>query len=174
MKESSKALKRLSTDYLWQRVSQAPKPWLDIGGAPDPLPGANIYDEAQGDANHCKGLLEKSYGLVWASHTLEHMRTLDALGVWWRLVKPGGFLWIVVPDFELYEHKQWPSIFNPDHKLNFDLNRLYTATRLCPGRVLRLQVVDTGYDYSRLTELSDQTGGDAEAALELVVEKRGR
>jgi hypothetical protein len=40
---------------------------------------------------------------------------------WWALVKPGGYLVIVVPDEDLYEQGMWPSRFNTDHKATFNL-----------------------------------------------------
>jgi len=44
-----------------------------------------------------------------------------ALSPWWALIKPGGYLVLVVPDEDLYEQGSWPSRFNGDHKATFTL-----------------------------------------------------
>jgi hypothetical protein len=45
----------------------------------------------------------------------------SALSQWWSLVKPGGYLIVVVPHEDLYEQGIWPSRFNSDHKATFQL-----------------------------------------------------
>ena len=40
---------------------------------------------------------------------------------WWKLVKPGGYLFVVVPDEDLYEQGVFPSRFNNDHKATFTI-----------------------------------------------------
>jgi len=47
-----------------------------------------------------------------------------ALLNWRCILKPGGFLYVVVPDYILYEKMNWPSLFNGDHKQSF--SRLIT------------------------------------------------
>jgi predicted SAM-dependent methyltransferase len=44
-----------------------------------------------------------------------------ALTNWIRILRPGGILYVVVPDFALYEKSRWPSTYNPDHKSSFSL-----------------------------------------------------
>ncbi|MBV5346213.1 MAG: methyltransferase domain-containing protein, partial [Rhodoferax sp.] len=61
---------------------------------------------------------------VHSSHCLEHMRDVrEALKNWIRIVKPGGFLILTVPDEDLYEQGQWPSRFNTDHKWSFTIHK---------------------------------------------------
>lgn len=43
----------------------------------------------------------------------------EALTNWIRVLKPGGWIYIVIPDYILYEKMTWPSRFNPDHKQSF-------------------------------------------------------
>lgn len=178
--ETSKALKRLETDPLWLEAANAGGPWLDIGGGENCLPTAELYDQAQGDANTCANLPDNHYGLVWSSHTLEHMIRHPAVVVerWFELVRPGGWLWIVVPHADLYEHGFWPSHFNGDHKWRFGLEYRDWPNYLPLVSVIpadswpvRMQLADQGYDYSRLTKPQDQTADKAEAACELVIRK---
>jgi len=80
-----------------------------------------------------------------------------ALCNWWGLVKPGGYLIIVVPDEDLYEQGIWPSIFNSDHKATFNLRKLkswspvsYDIQALVgalPGaEIIEARLQDEGYD----------------------------
>jgi len=99
---------------------------LDIGCGPDlVVPHAQPFDVEHGDANRILDYLpSESFDCVHSSHCLEHMRDAPAaLAQWWAVVKPGGFLIIVVPDEDLYEQGMWPSAFNPDHKATFRLDQ---------------------------------------------------
>jgi SAM-dependent methyltransferase len=96
---------------------------LDIGAGKDPVsPGAIVFDKQDGDANKIDELLKNQFDWVFSSHCLEHMlNPWDAILRWWKLVKPGGHLIVLVPDEDLYEQGFWPSIFNTDHKHTFTL-----------------------------------------------------
>jgi SAM-dependent methyltransferase len=133
---------------------------LDIGCGPDPVvPHAQPFDLEQGDANEIsKFLAAESFDCVHSSHCLEHMMDPPrALTQWWSLVRPGGFLVIVVPDEDLYEQGIWPSVFNPDHKATFRLGgssswspvsydiRALAAT-LPNGTIVDCSIQDHGYD----------------------------
>lgn len=174
MRESFKALKRLENDYLWQRAIKSTKPHLDIGSGDSPIPGADPFDIPQGDAQTLNGIPFDHYGLVFSSHCLEHMRDWkEALNTWTKTVRKGGYLWILVPDFEIYEHNYWPSRFNADHKHYFICETFAKWWSELPDigfELLRIQRVDTNYDYSFPPEI-DQTLGDAEACVELVLRK---
>ncbi|MFW8565566.1 methyltransferase domain-containing protein [Orrella sp. 11846] len=95
---------------------------IDIGCGRDPVCSwAEPFDLEHGDAGQIDMLREiEAYDAVHSSHCLEHMPDpADALVRWWRLVKPGGYLIIVVPDEDLYEQGFFPSRFNDDHKATF-------------------------------------------------------
>lgn len=122
MDEASKTRKVRGPDFARQYLSGKV---IDIGAGADPVcPWAEIFDLAQGDANFItRYRAPETYDTVHSSHCLEHL--LDpkqALRQWWRLVKPGGYLVLVVPHEDLYEQGFWPSIFNPDHKSTFRLD----------------------------------------------------
>jgi SAM-dependent methyltransferase len=68
--------------------------------------GCDVWDEEHGDAQYLPGLEDKTHDFVYPSHTLEHMQDpAVALQNWWRVVKPGGFLILYIPDRDLYEKK---------------------------------------------------------------------
>jgi SAM-dependent methyltransferase len=134
---------------------------LDIGfrgGVPDALP---VVDHAIGieldfpgyDGTHLPFQTE-SQDAVFVSHCLEHIVNYrEVLAEWYRVLKVGGYLIIIVPHRHLYERKATlPSRFNPDHK------RFYTSGSLLAEveevlpvsgfRVRSLREIDTGFDYS--------------------------
>ncbi len=132
---------------------------IDIGCGPDPvLPGVMPFDMAQGDANEILRHVDRRFDFVYASHCLEHMRDARAaLAQWWELVKPGGVLFVIVPDEDLYEQGFWPSRFNRDHKWTFtiakrsswspvSINLLDLAKDLPGGEVVDIRLFDTGYE----------------------------
>lgn len=123
-----------------------------------------------------------SQDFVYSSHVLEHIKdSYDALSEWFRVLKPGGYLFIVVPHAYLYERlrevhhatsSQLPkSMWNEDHY------RVYT-----PGSLLRAVDValvsntwrlrhcadnDYGYDYT--IPKDKHPGGGYE--IECIIEK---
>ena len=131
---------------------------IDIGCGPDPvLPHVMPFDLAQGDANEITRHVHRQFDFVYASHCLEHMRDARAaIAQWWALVKPGGVLFVIVPDEDLYEQGYWPSRFNRDHKWTFTIAKreswspvsiglLELARSLAGGEVVDIRLFDTGY-----------------------------
>jgi SAM-dependent methyltransferase len=133
---------------------------LDIGCGPDlVVPTAQPFDLVHGDANCIADYLSaQSFDCVHSSHCLEHMKDVPkAIGQWWSLVRPGGFMIVTVPEENLYEQGFWPSLFNSDHKATFrlggseswspvsyDLEKLVNSL---PGaRIVQAEVQDAGYD----------------------------
>ena len=47
----------------------------------------------------------------------------EALRNWVRIVKPGGYVIVTVPDEDMYEQGVWPSATNPDHKWTFTMQK---------------------------------------------------
>lgn len=75
------------------------------------------WDTQDGDAQYLRGIADESFDFVYSSHCLEHMvDPSEALRNWWRVLRHGGFLVVVVPDENLYEQGVWPSKGNGDHK----------------------------------------------------------
>jgi len=135
---------------------------IDIGCGRDLVcPSAEPFDMPDGDAQQIASLRENNaYDTVHSSHCLEHMRDpIVALAQWWKLVKPGGHLIIVVPDEDLYEQGFWPSRFNHDHKATFrlrnptswspvshDIN--FLIENLPGAEIIEIARQDQNYDYS--------------------------
>jgi SAM-dependent methyltransferase len=158
MDEASKTRKLRGPDfeakYLRGRV-------IDIGAGADPVCSwAESFDLADGDANFItRYRAPESYDTVHSSHCLEHLyQPREALGQWWRLVKPGGYLVLVVPHEDLYEQGFWPSIFNPDHKATFRLDGgaswspvshdVRELVASLPGAaILGAEIQDSGYKH---------------------------
>ena len=157
---------------------------IDIGCGDDPLrpPAGDLrtWDWADGDAQAMAGLPDQAFDFVYSSHCLEHLHDVDCgLRNWSRLLKPGGWLYVVVPDYCLYEHLAWPSYFNGDHKATFSLdiprekvrrpnhwhihNDLVPLVEALGMRVELVRLEDEGYDYS--AGVTDQTLGDALAQI---------
>ena len=193
MKETSKAnRRRLMESSFWGRVFQGRG--IDVGAGDDPFDASlwsdvvevESFDRQHGDANVIlRHRREWTYDFVHSSNCLEHMKAPKlAFQQWFSLLKEGGYLVITVPDEDLYEQGHWPSKWNGDHKWTFTILKqsswspksvnvfgLLNGLRDC--RVVRVAVVDTGYDYE------DKSGRDqtlmedgAEAFIEIVVQKK--
>ncbi|HWI86648.1 MAG TPA: class I SAM-dependent methyltransferase [Sphingomonas sp.] len=116
---------------------------------------------------------DESFDAIYSSHCFEHID--DWLGIlrdWYRLLKVGGFLVIIVPHQLLFERKRHlPSPINPDHK------RFYTPLTLLAEveaafqensyRIRHLVENDAGFDYS----IMPYQGTDGCYEIELVIEK---
>ena len=107
---------------------------IDVGGGHDSLAlfvelfplirNVVIYDAPQGDAQKLVNVDDESFNFLFSSHCLEHVRDpVEALANWIRVIRPGGYLVISVPDEDLYEQGTWPSTFNSDHKTTFTIAR---------------------------------------------------
>jgi SAM-dependent methyltransferase len=136
---------------------------IDIGCGPDPVTeDARRFDMQDGDANRITDFVHEQFDFVYSSHCLEHMHDpRTTILDWWKLVKAGGFLFVLVPDEDLYEQGVFPSRFNTDHKATFtiakaqswsprSINVLDLANSLPNGRIVSLELQDRGYDRSLL------------------------
>ena len=132
---------------------------IDIGCGSDPItPLVKRFDVDDGDANEITKYVDRQFDFVFSCHSLEHMRNPQvALTEWWRLVKPGGHMIVIVPDEDLYEQGYFPSLFNDDHKSTFTLskesswspksyNLIDLVCALENARLIKAQLQDNGYD----------------------------
>jgi SAM-dependent methyltransferase len=131
---------------------------IDIGCGKDPiLPEVDRFDLEHGDANRISSYVKKEYDFVFSSHCLEHMHEpREVLKEWFKIVKPGGHLIVLVPDEDLYEQGRFPSIFNGDHKNTFTISKnsswssrshnLLDMALDLPGKIVSLELQDFGYD----------------------------
>ena len=80
------------------------------------------WDKENGDAQTLPGIKDEVYDFVYSSHCLEHLDNPSlALANWWRVLKSGGYLFVVVPDEDLYEQGVWPSRGNGEHKTTWSI-----------------------------------------------------
>ncbi|HVL88227.1 MAG TPA: class I SAM-dependent methyltransferase [Candidatus Thermoplasmatota archaeon] len=177
-RETSKARERRLREGFFDKYCRGQG--IDIGCAGDVLaPNCRGWDLEDGDAHHLAGAPDASYDFAYSSHTLEHMEDPAlALRNWWRVVKPGGFLLLYVPDRDLYEKKRTlPSRWNDDHKHYFLLDRddppdtiglLPLVERTLAGfEVLEARRCDEGH-----TIRDPDRPSDGEYSIEIVLRKR--
>ena len=135
MYEASKAIKRRFNDGLFHSryfVGNG----IDIGAGPDSIARFCKFGfplmltvkawelEPDGDGQYLETIEDDTFNFLHSSHSLEHMQDIRiALDNWIRVIKPGGFLIISVPDEDLYEQGVFPSRFNTDHKYTFTIHK---------------------------------------------------
>jgi SAM-dependent methyltransferase len=161
---------------------------IDIGAGDFPLnhPSVLHYDRSidpSHDAVSLPGIKGSSFDWVYSSHCLEHLPDpMAALVRWWDILKTGGHLVLLLPDWTLYEHRQWPSWFNSTHRYAFSLSRVegnggvkildpITMIRELDGAWLQYaRINDSGFDYNAPKQ-KDQTLNGVLSEMEIVVRK---
>lgn len=163
---------------------------IDIGAGDDPLVVEHgtvfAWDKEHGDASTLPGIGPEERDFVYSSHALEHLEDIPkALKRWVEVLKPGGCLYVVVPDYTLYEQHCWPSRHNSDHKHSFsleltkrragrdthwgfsDINDMVEAMGM---RLVEAELEDNGFNYD--FGPADQTVGGAQAQIRFVWVKK--
>jgi SAM-dependent methyltransferase len=137
---------------------------IDIGCGCFPITKENcrLYDislNPKHDASHMAEEKDESYDWVYSSHCLEHVdRPAEAVRNWWRILKPGGFLIVVVPDLVLFEKNRWPREKGYQHKFalsmgerpvpaHFSLFRLLDALPM--SQIKYIRTGDDSFDYDK-------------------------
>jgi len=195
MYEQSKAAKRRyrDGDFLARYFTGD---GIDVGAGPDSLRryrhmfpalrSVRDWDMNDGDAQFLSSVASDSFDFLHSSHCLEHMRDpFEALPNWIRVVKPGGYLVVTIPDEDMYEQGVFPSRFNPDHKWTFSIHKSTTGSwsknsinvldliiKLSPQvEVERIHLVREFFDEDLSGQ--DQTlTPNAECSIEFVLRKR--
>jgi SAM-dependent methyltransferase len=193
MKECSKSIARRLSDPNFSNRYFVGR-GIDIGGKPDPLAlyagmfsrmtSVKTWDWEDGDAQHLAGVADDSLDFVHSSHCLEHLvDPREGLRHWFRVVKPGGFLVVTVPDEDLYEQGVFPSTFNRDHKWTFTIFKHASWCDRSLNVVDLVQALGEAAELVRVEQLSatyrfdlprfDQTLTPvSECGIEFVVRKR--
>lgn len=186
MDEASKGIKRRGET----NKKLFPGKGIDIGAGPDCISkhGFDAYnwDMKDGDAQYLATVSNDYYDFVHSAHCLEHMvDPTIALKHWVRVCKPGGYIVVMIPEEDMYEHGFWPSRFNSDHKWTF---KIHKGTKLHAKSVnitdlLKLVWKDTEiisiiriedrFDFN-LSKEYDQTGpiDGPECAIEFILRKK--
>lgn len=141
------------------------------------------WDKPEGDAGALPGVAAGSFDWLHSSHCLEHLdKPIAALRRWCEVVRPGGYLVVMVPDEDLYEQHRWPSTWNGEHKHTFTI---YKLSSWCPASVNVLDLLRHVADLALPVKVellhATQPGGVArvdhtrnlvtESAIELVLRR---
>lgn len=98
--------------------------WFDLPSCKDTWPTRGPF--VGGDANKLSTYFQpEQFDWLYASQCLEHMHSPDVFHDWLKIVKVGGYAVILVPSWELYEGKVWPSPKNHEHQITWSV----TATK---------------------------------------------
>ncbi len=166
---------------------------IDVGGGHDSLDqyalvfgftSCRNWDMPDGDAQYLAGVPDGSYDFLHSSHCLEHMvDPMIALSNWVRVVRPGGYVVLAIPDEEMYEHLHWPSRYNTDHKWSFTI---YNGVPRLPKSInvfdllvtvskdvdiIKIERIEAGYRHD-LGDIDQTATGTAECAIDIVLRKR--
>ena|ERR1700761_1896675 len=162
---------------------------IDIGCADDVLEicHGNVrlwdYELGDGDAELMAIIPDDTYDFVYSSHCLEHVRHPEiAIQNWWRILKPEGILFVVVPDEDLYEQGFWPSKYNGGHISTWTIKKAKSWSPVSRNVVdmidllpnclpLSIQRVDTGYDYELAGRSKKDQSDVAEVGIEFIFRK---
>lgn len=152
---------------------------LDIGCGADPVTKeVSCWELLNGDAQYLREIDDNSFDFVYSSHCLEHMRDVRvALYNWYRVVKPGGYLIVAVPDRDLYEKKKClPSRWNGDHRHMFLVGRSEEPDTLDLLEELDKSITNYELEYIKLCDeghtITDPfKQSDGEYQIEMVVRK---
>lgn len=158
-----KTIERRKREGWFDKYCPEDRSGIDIGCQRDPINQTfRRWDLifGDGDATFMDGVPNDTFFTVHASHILEHL-TDPVTGIknWYRILKPGGHLIILVPHRDLYEKKKVPpSNWNFDHK-TFWLpdssdhpktkslkHVIYEA--IPNANIVSFGILDYGYDYS--------------------------
>lgn len=69
---------------------------------------------------------DRLFDVVYSSHCLEHLVDPETVvEQWWSVLKPGGYLVLILPSWDTYEKRIWPPHLNTDHKTAWVLHQEY-------------------------------------------------
>lgn len=193
MKECGKSIPRRLGDSRFVRSYFVGR-GIDIGGGPDPLQiykeffpllqSVETWDWEQGDAQYMASVRDETFDFVHSSHCLEHMMDPEvALRNWFRILKPGGYLIMLVPDEDMYEQGIFPSSYNNDHKWTLTIfktqswsqrsrNLLTMLPQLGPSvEILKIESLTQTYRYG-LPRFDQTRTPLSECSIEVILRKR--
>jgi predicted SAM-dependent methyltransferase len=164
---------------------------IDIGGGSDPLQAkwfpevssVRNFDLKDGDAQYITRYVQNQFDFVYSSNCLEHMELPSlALQEWWSLVRPGGYMVIIVPDEDIYEQNPFPSRWNGGHRWFFTVHKEFLQHRtlslvklwreILDARLVHVRMADSGYNYRHVGIDQTISPDGAEAFIEMVLRKK--
>lgn len=193
MKELSKSIVRRLADCNFINKYFIGK-GIDIGGKPDPLllymelfpqiKDVKVWDLEEGDAQLMKGVRKNSYDFVHSSHCLEHLHDpIEGIKNWFRILKPGGYLVIIVPDEDLYEQGIFPSTYNEDHKWTFTIYKNSSWSKKSiniiellkelgnDSNIIKIELLHSTYRFN-LPRYDQTITPIGESGIEIIVQKK--
>ena len=129
---------------------------------------------------------DKQFDFVYASNlAFYENEPIEVIKHWLEFVVSKGHLVFTVPDEDLYEQGNFPSIFNNSHKKTFSIykqlswsgkhyNLLDIIQKLNNVTCRKIELIDSNYDYSLYGKGVDQTYNFAdgvESCIEVVLKK---
>lgn len=192
MAETKKAFSRRKAEKFFQKYCQGRG--IDIGCGEDLITNGNkksVLDVfgfdavfGHGDATHISNQDDEKYDWVYSAHCLEHIADINtAVTNWWRILKPGGYLILYLPERDLYEkRKTLPSNWNGDHKHFFllDFYEPPCTIGLVPWIGELISSLGDGTNYKILeartlqpepTPLDPMVHSQGEYSIELIIKK---
>ena len=143
------------------------------------------WDKPQGDAQLLKTCEDNKYDFLHSSHCFEHLNNIFiGMENWIRVVKPNGYLIITIPEESMYEHLEWPSRYNSDHKWSFTiydrikrLPKSINVLELCIMfsdfvEVISMQKIEDFYDFNLGSDVDQTQRPNTECAIELILRKK--
>lgn len=148
--ETSKAFDRRIREGWFAKYAPDNQTGIDIGCQHDPLNHTfRRWDLifGDGDATYMAGVPDETFHTVYVSHVLEHLNDpVEAVRNWWRILKPGGHLIVIVPHRDLYERKtELPSKWNHDHKRFYLPEDLASVIGQAIPSIIQLRVLSDGW-----------------------------
>jgi len=165
---------------------------VDIGAGPDNLAqyaeqfplmrSCRAWDMPDGDAQLLSTIADATLDFAHSSHCLEHMRDpREALENWARVVKPGGSVSAYATDEDLYEHGQWPTQFNTDHKHTYALAKreswspvsrnIDDLLKSLGGEVIKMERIEENFIFGAPIQIDQTSASIAECCIECIVRK---
>lgn len=152
---------------------------LDIGYGNDILlPECFGWEYYHGNAEFLNSISDESFDYVHSSHCLEHMVDVRlALQNWFRVIKKGGYLILLLPHRDLYEKKKTlPSKWNGDHKHMFLIGKEEKPDTLDIVNEIKSSLKNYDIKYVKVcneghTITDSNLHSDGEYSIEVVIQK---
>lgn len=179
-KETSKAKARRESEGFFERYFSGQG--IDVGYGGDlVVPNCRGWDVEDGDAHDLAGIADATFDFVYSSHIIEHLEEpARALRNWWRVLKPGGYLILYLPERDLFERKRTlPSVVSLDHKHFFLLERDDPPDTIGLIPLIKRNLAGIEIIYKRICDAGYRADApisfmsDAEFSIELVARKLG-
>ena len=193
MQEVAKSTVRRLKDSRWQEIFKGSGIEL-CSDTLDTTPSVawdnvtSIENFSKGDANYLSTYYDRDrFDFLHASTLLASMRNpVEALRDWLKVIRPGGYAIVTVPDFYLYECGKWPSPWSSTHVSTWSMIRpdtgceyhQYVTENWLKDNNLKAKwnikptLVDNNYDYTLLdVDQTEDASKLVECWIEFVIEK---